>query len=442
MFARLILAMTVFAAVASAYRMLPANNPTICDPTVKQYSGLFEIDPATQKKYFYWAFESRSKPATDPLVLWMTGGPGCSSEVALFSENGPCKVDAAGDNTFRNNFSWNANANLIYIDQPAGVGFSTASIYGYDSNEAGVAIDMYAFLQAFFADHPEWLNNEFYITGESYGGHYVPAVAHAVYVGNKNASAIRINLKGVGIGNGLVDPQVQYGYYAQLAYNWSIQKTGKPVVSLASYQSMTSAIPGCLAAITKCNVENNTLDCIAAQELCNLSEMIPYQLTGQNPYDIRIPCAVPPLCYDMSNIGKYLNTQSVQAALGVKGTWQSCNQAINIMFALGGDWMRNFQTDLPDLLASGVRVLVYAGDCDFICNWLGNKAWTLAMAWPGQAAFNAAADTPYMQNGKEVGKVRTAQGFTFLQVYDAGHMVPLDQPAVALGMLNQFIQQN
>ena len=261
-----------------------------------------------------------------------------------------------------------------------------------------------------------------------------------MWVGNKNASAIKINLKGIGIGNGLVDPEVQYGFYAQLAYNWSIQKTGKPVVSLGEYQLMTAAIPGCVAAIAKCNTKNSTLDCIAAQEDCNLAEMIPYQLSGQNPYDIRIPCAVPPLCYDMTNIAKYLNTQSVQAALGVKGSWQSCNQIINVMFAMGGDWMRNFQTDLPDLLASGIRVLVYAGDCDFICNWLGNKAWTLNMTWPGQADFNAANDLPYTLDGKEVGKIRTAMGFSFLQVYDAGHMVPMDQPAVALAMLNEFIQ--
>jgi cathepsin A (carboxypeptidase C) len=427
-----------FIVVVSASKLGETNNPTICDPSVRQYSGYFEIDPTTQKKYFYWAFSSRSKPSTDPVVLWMTGGPGCSSEVALFGENGPCKVDQAGDNTINNTFSWNSNANLVYIDQPAGVGFSTASIFGYDSNEVAVANDMYAFLQAFFGAHPEWVQNDFYVFGESYGGHYAPAVSHRIWQGNQNGTGIKINLKGVGIGNGLTDPQIQYGYYAQLAYNWSIQKTGQPVISLAQYQSMTASIPSCTAAIAKCNT-GTTVDCIAAQEECNLEMLIPYQLTGMNPYDIRIKCAVPPLCYDMSNIGKYLNTKTIQAQLGVSGTWQSCNQGINMMFALAGDWMKNYQTMLPDLLGSGIRVLIYAGDCDFICNWLGNKAWTLQMDWTGRNAFNAASDLPYLQNGTEVGKIRSASGFTFLQVYNAGHMVPMDQPAVALGMLNKFI---
>ena len=75
---------------------------------------------------FYWMFESRHEPSTDPVLLWMTGGPGCSSEVALFGENGPCSVNANGTGTIRNPYSWNSRANVIYIDQPAGTGFSYA----------------------------------------------------------------------------------------------------------------------------------------------------------------------------------------------------------------------------------------------------------------------------------------------------------------------------
>lgn len=67
-----------------------APETAICDP-VQQYSGYFNLSTG-DKHYFYWFFESRSAPATDPVVLWMTGGPGCSSEVALFGENGPCTV--------------------------------------------------------------------------------------------------------------------------------------------------------------------------------------------------------------------------------------------------------------------------------------------------------------------------------------------------------------
>ena len=125
----------------------------------------------------------------------MTGGPGCSSEVALFGENGPCSVNDAGDGTLPNAFSWNSRANLLYVDQPTGTGFS----YGRDKDhdEAGVAADMYDFLQQFYAAHPSLLANELFIVGESYAGHYVPAVSHAVWANNKElpAGALALNLK-------------------------------------------------------------------------------------------------------------------------------------------------------------------------------------------------------------------------------------------------------
>ena len=91
----------------------------LCDPGVKQYSGYIDLSTGA-KHLFYWAFESRNDPATDPVILWMTGGPGCSSAVALFGENGPCKVNADGTATKLNPYSWNRNATLIYVDQPAG----------------------------------------------------------------------------------------------------------------------------------------------------------------------------------------------------------------------------------------------------------------------------------------------------------------------------------
>ena len=145
----------------------------LCDPGVKQYSGYIDLTTGA-KHLFYWAFESRNDPATDPVILWMTGGPGCSSAVALFGENGPCKVNADGTATKLNPYSWNRNATLIYVDQPAGTGFS----YGAkDATEAGVARDMVDFLVQWFRTHGKFSDHDLYVTGESYAGHYVPAVS-------------------------------------------------------------------------------------------------------------------------------------------------------------------------------------------------------------------------------------------------------------------------
>ena len=157
-------------------------------------------------------------------------------------------------------------------------------------------------------------------------------------------------------------------------------------------------------------------------------------------YDIRIPCEVPGLCYNFSAPTQWLDLASTRAALGVTGAsakWASCNMAVNTAFA--DDWMAAQQQTVPPLLAAGVRVLIYAGDADFVCNWMGNKAWTLALPWGGHAAFNSAADHEWTNAaGEKAGTARHAEGFTFLQVNDAGHMVPMDVPRNALEMVQTF----
>jgi len=255
-----------------------------------------------------------------------------------------------------------------------------------------------------------------------------------VLEGNLAGGKPHINLAGLAVGNGLTDPSVQYKYYAQMANN---NTYGVKAVSDAAYKQMVAAIPSCIAAINDC--QNDTAACSAAQAQCNDAMLGPYEQSGLNTYDVRIPCKVPGLCYDFSAPTAWLDQASTRAALGVTGSsssWSSCNMRVNQQFS--SDWMANQQYTVPPLLAAGVRVLIYAGDADFVCNWLGNKAWTLALPWNGSAAFNAASDHTWSVGGQKAGTARTADGFTFLQVNNAGHMVPMDQPENALEMVRTF----
>lgn len=111
--------------------------------------------------------------------------------------------------------------------------------------------------------------------------------------------------------------------------------------------------------------------------------------------------------------------------------------SLELIFA--GDWMRDLSTKVPDILASGVRVVVYHGEDDFICNWYGGAAWTNALSWPGQSAFNSAPNTTWTVNGTVAGSARSAQGLTFVRVSEAGHMVPLDQPLAALDLITRIV---
>lgn len=214
---------------------------------------------------------------------------------------------------------------------------------------------------------------------------------------------------------------------------------GLKVIDETTYETMKAVAPKCTELIQECNNGDsmiNTFACQTAFVVCNMGLVSPYQMTGLNPYDIRKKCEVPPLCYDFSHITKWLNLPSTRTALHVdkhSHRWESCNMGINLKFHT--DWMKDFSPYVADLLNAGIPALVYAGDVDFICNYLGNRAWTLALQWSGSADFVAADDHDW----KGKGLARTAKGFTFLQVYDAGHMVPTDQPQVALDMIKTFV---
>ena len=117
----------LLAATAAGHLQETANS-ALCDTSVKQLSGYFHINEPSKSKsdhYFYWMFESRSKPKSDPFILWLTGGPGCSGMLALLNENGPCSVKKSADvlDTVSNPYSWTNNATVLWIDQPTGVGF-------------------------------------------------------------------------------------------------------------------------------------------------------------------------------------------------------------------------------------------------------------------------------------------------------------------------------
>lgn len=151
----------------------------VCSDPAPQEAGYFDISNG-QKHYFYYMAYSRSNPATDPVVLWQTGGPGCSSLLAAFTENGPCLVPETGPNAGKavfNPYAWNSNATMIWLDQPAGVGFSWGT--ENDKDEAGAALDAYDFLQAFFKAHKDLQALPFFTVGESYGGYvFSPFTLH------------------------------------------------------------------------------------------------------------------------------------------------------------------------------------------------------------------------------------------------------------------------
>ncbi|KAF4682456.1 hypothetical protein FOZ63_007298, partial [Perkinsus olseni] len=158
------------------------KEPTICDSSVKQRSGYFVVNATKNRKYFFWFFESRRlPPAKSPTTLWLSGGPGASSILGLLMENGPCRLLSDGITTEYNPYGWNEVSNMIWLDQPAGTGYSMGK---HEHSLTEVRDDLYNFLQAFFHHFPEY-NRNFHLAGESFAGHYIPVVADKILQENK-----------------------------------------------------------------------------------------------------------------------------------------------------------------------------------------------------------------------------------------------------------------
>ncbi|CAD5332419.1 unnamed protein product [Arabidopsis thaliana] len=379
-------------------------------PSVQEfghYAGYYSLPHSKSAKMFYFFFESRNK-TTDPVVIWLTGGPGCSSSVAMFYENGPFKI-SKDLSLYWNDFGWDKVSNIIYVDQPVGTGFSyTSDESDIRNDEDGVSNDLYDFLQAFFKEHPKFVKNDFFITGESYAGHYIPALASRVHSGNKKKEGIPINLKGFAIGNGLTNPEIQYGAYGDYALQMKL-------ISESDHESLKQDYVECQNITKKCSLGGG-LVCDSAFEVCtSIFNKIVAKKSGLNYYDIRKKC-VGSLCYDFSRMEIFLNKENVRKALGV-GDIKFVSCSSTVYDAMIEDWMQNLEVKIPSLVNDGINLLVYAGEYDLICNWLGNSRWVDQMNWSGQKGFGSAKN-----------------------VYNAGHMVPMDQPKASLQMLQNWMQ--
>ncbi|KXN71693.1 peptidase S10, serine carboxypeptidase, partial [Conidiobolus coronatus NRRL 28638] len=406
------------------------------------YSGYLQTQK--DKNYYFWFFESRGQPSTDPLILWLNGGPGSTSWYGLLTENGPFRLNQYANSTVINPYSWNSNASIIYLDQPLGTGYSYGPNGATNSVESGEQV--YEFLQRFFYTYPKYRNLDFHVTGESYGGHYIPAVGKAINDHNKSSSEDKINLKSIAIGNGLTNPLIQYPYYITMACN----STYGAVIPQSMCDSWTNLMPNCTSRISDCYNTRSAEICANATKYCNDNIFDPYDNFGLNNYDVRTkPNGTDQYDSDPSTTFlPFLNRLDIKEELGanlsINFTATYSNDTVYWEYVNAGDWMTPYHQDVAELLNDNIPVLIYAGDSDFICNWYGNKAWTLALDWNGNQGFNSAQDLPltYPSNGTEYGQYRTYGNFSFVRVYEAGHMVPYYQPAAALDMINRWLIQS
>ncbi|KAI9730445.1 MAG: hypothetical protein M1818_008140 [Claussenomyces sp. TS43310] len=413
---------TVFEHAATNSSIKFVTNSGICEttPGVNQYSGYLSV--GKNMNMWFWFFESRNSPTTAPLATWFNGGPGCSSMIGLFQENGPCHFVGGSSTPSLNPYSFNEYANMLYVDQPIGVGFS----YGTDDVTSTVTAAPYVWklLQAFFTQFPQYENRDFAIFTESYGGHYGPEFAD--YFEQQNAAidqgtvtGEKLDLIALGINNGWYDAELQEKAYVDFSYN----NTYKSLISKSDYESYLDTYSNdCLPALQTCASSGSNSDCENADNSCYQDIEGPLSETADfDVYDIREPSNDP---YPPATYSSYLAKASVTKAIGAKATYTECPDAPYNKFATTGDNSRSFLSELSAVVKSGVQTLIWAGDADWICNWFGGQAAAEAINFSGQPTFKAAALAPYNVNGTQGGTFKTQDNLSFLRVFGAGHEVP------------------
>ncbi|KAI9824779.1 MAG: hypothetical protein M1832_001607 [Thelocarpon impressellum] len=465
--------------VTMRYKDPGAQGECETTPGVNSYSGY--IDIAEDVHTFFWFFESRSNPQTDPVTLWLNGGPGSDSLIGLFQELGPCNV-TENFTTQLNPYSWTETSNMLFLSQPVGTGFSYGSAEpGSLNNFTGdfvnastggiagrypvinasaidttdlAAVAAWHVMQGFYSALPQLNANitskEFHLWTESYGGHYGPAFYNYFdeqnrAIDNSSNTGVKLEMATLGIINAIIDEATQAAYYPEFAVRNSY---GIKAINDTVYDYMKFALNmkgGCLDQIESCRQTNRTTlseksICAEAANMCRDNVEGPYyQYSGRGVYDIRHPYDDPtPPKYFID----YLNKASTQDALGVNLNYSAAaNSEIYFAFQQAGDFVYpNFLEDLQQILDRGVRVGLYYGDADFICNWLGGEALSLAVNYTDSEAFRAAGYEPFVVDGEEFGEVRQYGNFSFMRVYEAGHEIPYYQPKASLEMFRRTLK--
>lgn len=421
---------------------LPGLDPAII---LTQHAGRIPLLDNGTSNIFYWHFQAAQNADQAPLVIWLNGGPGCSSLQGLFLGISP--LNLSNDMTIgKNEHSWHAYANLLFVDQPVGTGMSYTKGDDYRSDEKVVAIDFYNFLTKFLQRHPVYLSDgddqakhsrALYFFGESHAGRWIPELSEYILKQNGNPNnRIKINLNGIGIGNGWVHPRVQYEY--------SDYAHGIGLLTFGQVRSLKASYTECLDALDAGTYMSRSC-------LKNMDDILNGIKLGKggrslNFYDVRqYVDNVRGYPFEMDTIVKYMNKVDVRRAVhGNEDKDYRFNICSNKVYkALSKfDGVSTLNT-ISSLLQKGLRVLFYNGQWDMMCNHYGTEKLLFNLEWNGSDAYQEAHKYTWRVQGRQepAGFAQQGGNLTFLVVAGAGHVVPLDVPDVAADMLYRFVNK-
>ncbi|KAH1048995.1 hypothetical protein GLYMA_08G008700v4 [Glycine max] len=418
----------------------------------QQFSGYVTVDDMKHKALFYYFVESETDPASKPLVLWLNGGPGCSSlGVGAFSENGPFRPN--GEVLIKNEYSWNRETNMLYLETPVGVGFSYAkggSSYDTVNDETTVLLisqarDNLVFLQRWFNKFPHYRHTDLFLAGESYAGHYVPQLAKLMIEINKKEKMF--NLKGIALGNPVLEYATDFNSRAEFFWShglisdstYKLFTTGCNYSRYVSEYYRDSISPLCSKVMKQVSRETSkfvdkydvTLDVCISSVLSQSKAICPQSQQTNESIDV---------CVD-DKVTNYLNRKDVQEALHAKlvgvQKWNVCSTILDY------DMLNLEVPTLPivgSLIKAGVRVLIYSGDQDSVIPLTGSR--TLVQKLARQLRLNTTIHYRVWFEGQQVGGWTQVYGniLSFATVRGASHEAPFSQPERSLVLFKSFLE--
>nr|BAJ85413.1 predicted protein [Hordeum vulgare subsp. vulgare] len=415
-------------------------------------TGYVGVEEETGAELFYYFAESERSPGTDPVILWLTGGPRCSGFSGFAFEVGPVKYVLAPytgglPHLVHNPLSWTKMASIIFLDSPVCSGFSYArDPKGCDVGDYSSSLQLQTFLNKWFTDHPRYLPNPFYLGGDSYAGKVIPLIATYISEGFQKREQPLINLKGYLIGNPITDPKFDKNFQVQGAHGFGIISDqiyeaamknckGNYVTPanqlcaevLQTVNSLISEIADAHVLYKKCVVATPKPIEDAIKRKILLEESIePNEAPGRPTVD----------CFTYGYYLAYfwMNNKMTRDALGIKeGTideWIRCKREV--------PYTQDMPSSIPyhfSLTMRGYRVLVYSGDHDLEVPQLSTQAWIRSLNFSIIDDWRA-----WHLDGQAAGfTIAYANNLTFATVKGGGHTAPEYQPEESFAMAQRWL---
>ncbi|XP_024994652.1 serine carboxypeptidase-like 50 [Cynara cardunculus var. scolymus] len=414
------------------HRHTHSSASTLPKEALPTKSGYLPVNSTTGSAIFYAFYEAQNPDDTSlsqtPLVIWLQGGPGCSSMTGNFYELGPWRLTPSLKQNVEhlelqpNPGSWNRIFGLLFLDNPIGTGFSIASTpEEIPTDQESVARHLFIAIRKFIALDPSFRYRPIYITGESYAGKYVPSIGYYILKRNPLLPlSKRVNLHGLAIGNGLTDPETQVGTHAlQSYYHGLINEKQKTQLERLQFEAIQLTKAGNWSDAT--DARNNVFSFL--QNATGLATLFDFR--RYRPYD-------------SIWVEEFLKNPEVKKALGVDESmvFEKCSKVVGA--ALHSDVMKSVRFKV-EYLVKNTKLLLFQGQCDLRDGVFAAESWMKKMKWEGLQKFLDAERDIWYVNGGLAGYVQKSDNLSHVVVLAAGHFVSTDQAVNAQAMIEDWI---